>query len=185
MGCFSFYPTKNLGAIGEAGAITVCDAELDAAIRPRREWQGSAGNNARMDALQAAVLGVKLRHLETWTEARRKNAARYDRLLANSPARTPLEREGCHHVYHLYVVRVSNRDAVAKTMAESGVETGIHYPLPLHLDPRFADLGHREGDFPVAEAAAREVLSLPLDPALSEETTEAVASALLGALARG
>jgi len=184
-GCFSFYPTKNLGAIGEAGAITVCDLERDAAIRPLREWQGSAGNNARMDALQAAVLGVKLRHLEAWTEARRERAALYDRLLAATPARTPVERDGCRHVYHLYVVRVEGRDAVAKAMAESGVETGIHYPRPLHLDPRFADLGYTEGDFPVAEAAAREVLSLPLDPAHSEATTEAVASALLRALARG
>jgi dTDP-4-amino-4,6-dideoxygalactose transaminase len=134
------------------------------------------GFNYRMDGIQGAVLGVKLRHLEAWTDARRARAAEYARQLASTPVIPPTERPGARHVYHAYVVRVRDRDAWRSRLAEAGVQTGVHYPVPVHLQPAYRDLGYSQGDFPVAERAAREVLSLPIYPELTDEQIETIAS---------
>ena len=182
---FSFYPGKNLGAYGEGGAVVTSDPALAAPIRLLRSWGEERryehrlkGFNYRMDGIQGAILGVKLRHLEAWTEARRSRAALYDRLLAASTLRTPVVRRDCRHVYHCYVVRTANRDYVRQMLADQQIQTGVHYPIPVHLQPAYADLGYSAGDFPVAEAAAREVLSLPIFPEMTDAQVEAVASAL-------
>jgi len=136
------------------------------------------GYNYRLEGMQGAILRVKLRHLEAWTEARRAAAARYDRLLAGSGVPTPIARDDVRHVYHLYVVRTPARAAWQATLLEQGMQTAIHYPAPVHLLPAFADLGYREGQFPHAERAAREVLSLPMFPELTAEQGETVAHAV-------
>jgi len=190
-GCFSFYPSKNLGAYGEAGAITTRDEARARVLRRLRDWGAEEkfhhverGSNARMDALQAAILGVKLRHLEAWNAHRRECAHLYDRLLEGSGAGLPVEAPGAHHVYHLYVVRVPDRDAVAEELLAQGIETRVHYPRPLHLQPCYAELGLGPGALPVAERLCGEVLSLPLHAELSTEQVETVAAALRAALAR-
>lgn len=182
---FSFYPGKNLGAFGEGGAVVTGDRDLAKTMRLLRSWGEEhryehrlRGFNYRMDGMQGAILGVKLRHLEAWTEARRSRAALYDRLLADATLQTPVVRENCRHVYHCYVVRTANRDQVRQTLADQQIQTGVHYPIPVHLQPAYADLGYAAGDFPVAEAAAREVLSLPIFPEMTDAQVEAVASAL-------
>lgn len=180
-GCFSFYPGKNLGACGEGGMVVTSDDEQARLIRMQRDWGQDRryhhvleGFNYRMDAIQGAVLRVKLRHLESWSEARRTRAQLYARLLANSPVEPPIEAQGNRHVWHIFAVRTPNRQQLQQMLAHEGVETGLHYPVPVHLQPSFADLGHRSGDFPVTEAAANSVLSLPLYPELGLREVEMV-----------
>jgi dTDP-4-amino-4,6-dideoxygalactose transaminase len=182
VGCFSFYPGKNLGAAGEGGAVTTDDDELAARVRLLRDWGAEGkyhhvmrGYNARLEELQAAILRVKLAELESWTEARRAHAARYRELLAGAGVDLPEEAPGRRHVYHVFAIRHPERDRLAGELAARGVATGIHYPVPVHLQPGYADLGYGPGDFPVAERAAREVLSLPMYPELRPDQVEAVA----------
>jgi dTDP-4-amino-4,6-dideoxygalactose transaminase len=185
LACFSFYPGKNLGAYGEGGMVTTANDDYARTVRMLRDWGAEKkyqhvlkGYNYRLEGMQGAILRVKLRHLEAWTEARRAAAARYDRLLAGSSVFTPIARGDVRHAYHLYVVRTPDRAAWQATLLEQGVQTAIHYPAPVHLLPPFADLGYREGQFPHAERAAREVLSLPMFPELTAEQGETVARAV-------
>ncbi|MBI4263015.1 MAG: DegT/DnrJ/EryC1/StrS family aminotransferase [Acidobacteria bacterium] len=185
IGCFSFYPAKNLGAFGEGGAAVTDNPQCAETMRLLRSWGEKTryehtlkGFNYRMDAIQGAVLGVKLRHLNAWTDARRRHAATYRRLLADTPARAPMERPGSRHVYTVYAVRLAQRDVWRARLREAQIETGVHYPIPVHLQPAYRDLGYAEGDFPVSEAAAREVLSLPLFPEMTDGQIEEVARAL-------
>lgn len=186
IGCFSFYPGKNLGACGEGGGVVTDDAALAATIRQLRDW-GQAGRynhvrhgfNYRMDGIQGAVLQVKLRHLPAWTDARRRVAHLYDELLAGSGILTPARPEALEHVYHVYAIRSAARDELAQRLADAGVATGMHYPRPVHLQPAYADLGYREGDFPIAERLAREMLSLPIYPELTEAQQRQICDALL------
>jgi dTDP-4-amino-4,6-dideoxygalactose transaminase len=182
MGCFSFYPGKNLGAAGEGGAVTTDDDELAAHLRLLRDWGAEhkyqhvlRGFNYRLEELQAAILRVKLAELEDWTESRRAHAARYRELLAGAAVGLPEETPGRRHVYHVFAIRHPERDRLAGELAEQGVATGIHYPVPVHLQPAYSDLGYGPGDFPVAERAASEVLSLPMYPELRPDQVEAVA----------
>jgi dTDP-4-amino-4,6-dideoxygalactose transaminase len=170
-GCFSFYPSKNLGAYGDAGAVVTSHEGLAEELRSLRQYGQSSkyqherlGYNARLDSLQAAVLEVKLRHLDDGNRRRRAAAAFYSAGLKEG-----IGRPGPEGVFHLYVIRVHNRDQLQKELGEVGIETGIHYPIPLHLQPCFRDLGHAEGDFPVAERMAREILSLPIYPQIRED----------------
>ena len=185
LGCFSFYPGKNLGAYGEGGAVVTNDAALAKKIRLLRSWgeatryeHSCRGFNFRMDGIQGAILGVKLRYLDDWINARRRNASEYGRQLADFDMCLPVERAGCRHVYHLYVVRLSDRDAWRTTLADAGVQTGVHYPIPVHLQPAYRDLGYARGDFPVSERAGEEVLSLPIFPELTFDQIATVASVL-------
>jgi dTDP-4-amino-4,6-dideoxygalactose transaminase len=175
IGCFSFYPTKNLGALGDGGLATTQDPELAGRLRSLRVYGGrerylheELGFNSRLDEIQAAVLRVKLAFLEQWTERRRAIAERYRVGLAGSGVGLPVEAPGSRHVYHQFAIRVPDRDAVQRRMAERGVRTAVYYPLPLHLQPMYRELGHRSGDFPEAERAAREVLCLPIYPELTD-----------------
>ncbi len=185
IGCFSFYPGKNLGACGEGGAIVTDNPDYATAIRQLRDW-GQAGKynhvrrgyNYRLDTIQAAALTVKLAHLAAWTEARRKVAATYDALLAGGPAAPPLPARGSEHAYHVYAVRVAERDRVQAELKEQGIPTLIHYPKPVHLQPAYADLGYGAGRFPVSESYAAETLSLPIYPELTEAQAGEVAAAL-------
>ncbi len=190
-GCLSFYPTKNLGAYGDAGMVVTDSEELARRVRTMRN-HGQAekyvstelGWNSRLDELQAAFLCVKLRHLDQWTQRRQAVAARYTELLAPlEPIRVPRIAPLATHVFHQYTIRVANRDAVAERLAEQGIATAVHYPVPLHLQPVFAHLGGRRGDCPVAERAAEAVLSLPMYPELSKAQIERVASAVANAVA--
>jgi dTDP-4-amino-4,6-dideoxygalactose transaminase len=183
VGCFSFYPTKNLGAAGEAGIITMQDDALAARLRRLRVHGGETeyhhseiGFNSRLDTLQAAVLRVKLPHLDAWSQARRDRAARYTRLLTDAGlvelVTPPFVREDALHIFHQYVIRVSppaQRDALIEHLKANGVGTKIYYPVPLHLQECFSHLGYSEGDFPESERAARETLALPMFPELTEE----------------
>jgi dTDP-4-amino-4,6-dideoxygalactose transaminase len=189
IGCFSFYPGKNLGAYGEGGAAVTNNPRYADTMRLLRSWGEKTryehrlkGFNYRMDGLQGAILGVKLKHLERWTEARRAHAEAYRRLLADAPVRTPLERPGARHVYHVYSVRVPQRDAWRARLAEQHIQTGVHYPIPVHLQPAYRDLGYQVGQFPVAETVAREVLSLPLFPEMTPVQIETVAAVLRAGL---
>lgn len=186
----SFYPGKNLGAYGDAGAVMTHDDDLAAEVRALRNYGSEVkyhhpkmGFNSRLDPIQAAILGVKLGHLAAWTDARRAAAARYDRLLAGvEGVRLPVTPEGTDPVWHLYVVRVAERDRVLKAMQAAGVGVGVHYPMPCHLQGAFAKLGHARGDFPVAEEAARTMISLPIFPEITEAQQEEVVGALRAAL---
>ena len=185
LGCFSFYPGKNLGAYGEGGAVVTSDPDLAKKIRLLRAWGEETryehkyrGFNYRMDGVQGAILGVKLRHLESWTEARRRNAAEYARQLADTSVTLPRERDDVRHVYHLYVVRLQQRDAWRDRLTEAGVQTGVHYPIPVHLQPAYRDLGYSAGAFPVCERASTEVLSLPMFPELTHQQIKEIALAL-------
>ncbi|MEO8680638.1 MAG: DegT/DnrJ/EryC1/StrS family aminotransferase [Vicinamibacterales bacterium] len=184
-GCFSFYPGKNLGAYGEGGIVVTNRGDYTRDIRMLRDWGQERkyhhvlkGYNYRMEGLQGAILRVKLRRLSAWTDARRANAAIYHSLLADSGVVVPTEAAYARHVYHVYAVRTGTRAALERTMHANGVSTGIHYPVPVHLQPAYADLGHRVGDFPESERAANEVLSLPMYPELSHTQIEQVASAI-------
>lgn len=185
LACFSFYPTKNLGAFGDGGMVVTNDAQLAERVRLLREygWRSryvsdAAGQNSRLDELQAAVLRVKLRHLEAENERRRALAQRYTALLAGGSAAPPGERPGARHVFHLYVVRSARRDDLQRFLRDQGIGTGIHYPVPVHLQPAYRRLGLAPGSLPVSERLTREVLSLPLYPELSEEQVERVAQAV-------
>ena len=174
VGCFSFYPGKNLGAYGEGGAVTTNDDAIAERVRSLRDHAQSVryqheelGFNYRMDGIQGAVLGVKLAHLDSWTAGRRQAAAQYQTLLKHLPLTLPVEAENHYHVWHLYVVRHPQRDQIRQALSAAGVDTGLHYPIPVHLQPAYAHLGHRPGDFPVAEQVARECLSLPIYAELS------------------
>jgi dTDP-4-amino-4,6-dideoxygalactose transaminase len=188
LGCFSFYPAKNLGACGEAGALLTNDSELAHTAKLLRDWGQSAkynhllkGYNYRMDAIQAAVLGVKLKHLEAWTEARRAHAAHYDSLLTGYGIQIPAHEDGYRHVYHVYAVCLSGREMARRRLNAAGVACSMHYPIPVHLQPAYVDLGYRVGDFPVAERFAAETLSLPIYPELRSEQIERVTAVLLEA----
>lgn len=189
MGCFSFYYAKNLGAYGEAGAITTSDPELERRIRVLRSHGESVryhhtvmGFNSRADEIQCAVLDMKLPYLDRWNAARRAHAARYDALLADLPVTRPEQICGDEHVYHQYVIRTPQRDRVREALDARGIGTGIHYPIPVHLQPASKDLGYGRGDFPESERAADEMLSLPMYPELTEVQIDAVVSALRDAV---
>ncbi|MFB2773265.1 DegT/DnrJ/EryC1/StrS family aminotransferase [Pelatocladus sp. BLCC-F211] len=185
IGCFSFYPGKNLGAYGEGGAVVTNNPEYARTIKMLRDWGQEQryhhvlkGYNYRMDGIQGAILRVKLRYLDAWTEARRKHAALYDQLLANSSITTPRVMPYSYHVYHVYAVRTHQRDALQQKLKEREIQTGIHYPIPVHLQQAYADLGYKVGDFPCAELVANEVLSLPMCAELSSEQIEFVSAAV-------
>jgi dTDP-4-amino-4,6-dideoxygalactose transaminase len=181
--CLSFYPTKNLGAYGDAGMVVTNSAELAARVRTLRNHGQSAkylssepGWNSRLDEIQAAILRVKLRHLSNWQRARRSHAAEYNRLLSQIPGvMPPLAPESFEHVYHQYTIRIEKRDALQKFLNERKIGSTVYYPYPLHLQPLYASLGHQAGDFPHAERAAQEVLSLPMYPELRKEQIARVA----------
>ncbi len=187
LGAFSFYPGKNLGAYGEGGALTLNDDALAARARSlrdhgsaRRYYHDELGYNYRMEGLQGAILRVKLQRLAAWTAARRRVARRYQELLADTPLRLPQEAEGSQSVWHLFVVRHPDRDALKAHLEAAGIGCALHYPLPLHLQRCFVDLGYREGDFPVAEQAARECLALPIYPELTDAQIERVVAVIKG-----
>jgi dTDP-4-amino-4,6-dideoxygalactose transaminase len=184
---FSFYPGKNLGACGEAGAITTNDAALAQKCRmlrdhgqARKYYHDLEGYNGRLDAIQAGILLAKLRHLPRWNELRRQAAAEYDRLLSgsNHGLALPVEPSWAKSVYHLYVVRTPNRDAMIQHLAAQGIGSGIHYPIPLHLQKAYSSLGYQRGDFPASEQAAAEILSLPMFPQFQPEQQQRVAAAI-------
>jgi len=190
MACFSFYPGKNLGAYGEGGAVTTSNPEHARTIRMLRDWGQDRkyhhllrGFNYRMEGFQGAILRVKLRHLERWTEARLKVVRLYNELLANSGLELPAEMPWARHVYHVYTLRTDDRDGLQAALQAEGIQTGIHYPVPAHLQPAYADLGYGRGDFPRSESAAEQVLSLPLYPELSSEAVAEVAGAVKHAVA--
>jgi dTDP-4-amino-4,6-dideoxygalactose transaminase len=185
-GCFSFYPGKNLGAYGEAGAVTTNDKDLADRLRifrdhgqPKRYYHDVVGWNGRMDGFQGAVLGVKLKFLEEWNNGRRENAKRYNKYLSDIEGIIlPEEADFAHHVYHIYPIRVKNRDRVTEALVEKGINCGIHYPVPIHLQKAYEFQGHRLGDFPIAEKIASELLSLPMFPELTEEQIAYVTDSL-------
>jgi dTDP-4-amino-4,6-dideoxygalactose transaminase len=186
MGCFSFYPGKNLGAYGEGGMVVTNNPEYARTIRMLRDWGQESryhhtlkGYNYRMDGIQGAILRVKLRYLDQWTEARRTHAAQYDKLLADSGVETPSVMPYSHHVYHIYAVRSQQRDALQRKLQEQGIQTGIHYPVPVHLQPAYADLGYQVGAFPHAETASREVLSLPMFAELTAELQALIVNSVI------
>ena len=183
LACFSFYPGKNLGAYGEGGAVVTANPEYADTVRSLRNWGESQryhhdlrGFNYRLEGMQGAILRVKLRHLERWTEARRNNASIYNELLQGCGVITPVQMPYARHVYHVYVIRASNRDALAQTLRAAGVQYGIHYPLPIYLQKAYRDSRYKEGDFPVAERVAQEVLSLPMYPELLRPQMEEVSA---------
>ena len=189
IGCFSFYPGKNLGAYGEGGAAVTDNAQFADTMRLLRSWgertryeHSMRAFNYRMDGIQGAILGVKMKHLESWTEARRTLAERYECLLEGTPVSTPRARQDVRHVYHVYAVRLAQRDRWRTWLTDRGIQTGVHYPVPLHLQPAYRDLGYGAGDFPVSESVAREILSLPLFPEMTDQQVQEVAGALRSGL---
>jgi dTDP-4-amino-4,6-dideoxygalactose transaminase len=184
--CFSFYPGKNLGAYGEGGAVTTSNSGYARTIRMLRDWgqdrkyhHALPGFNYRMEAFQGAILRVKLRHLDRWTEARRAMAEKYNQLLAGSAVELPAEMAWARHVYHLYTLRTHRRDMLQESLLKKGIQTGIHYAMPAHLQPAYANLGYGRGDLPHSEKAADEVLSLPLYPEMTDDQIQMVAQAVL------
>jgi dTDP-4-amino-4,6-dideoxygalactose transaminase len=192
-GCFSFFPSKNLGAFGDAGLLTTDDETLAHEARLLRNhgaepkyFHKRIGGNFRLDALQAAVLRVKLPHLDGWTARRRENADRYDRLFGESAAADritlPARNPDCHHIFNQYIVRVPARDAVRARLTAAGTGSEIYYPVPFHLQECFAPLGYRKGDFPAAEAAAAETLALPIYSELTDAQQREVVAAVADAV---
>jgi dTDP-4-amino-4,6-dideoxygalactose transaminase len=186
--CLSFYPTKNLGAYGDAGMVVTNSDEMAARLNTLRNHGQSAkyvssepGWNSRLDEIQAAILRVKLRHLTDWQKARQAHAAAYTKLLLGIPGvAPPLVPEGFEHVFHQYTIRVERREALVQLLNERKIGSSVYYPVPLHLQPLYASLGHKAGDFPHAEHAAQEVLSLPMFPELRSEQITRVAEAVSG-----
>jgi dTDP-4-amino-4,6-dideoxygalactose transaminase len=184
--CMSFYPTKNLGAYGDAGMVVTNSNEMAARLKSLRNHGQSAkyvssepGWNSRLDEIQAAILRVKLRHLPEWQRARQAHAAAYTKVLLSIPGvMPPLIPEGYEHVFHQFTIRVEQRDALAQSLSERKIGSAVYYPVPLHLQPLYASLGHKAGDFPHAEHAAQEVLSLPMFPELRPEQITRVAEAV-------
>jgi dTDP-4-amino-4,6-dideoxygalactose transaminase len=186
MGAFSFYPTKNLGAFGDAGAVTTKDQALAERIRLLRQhgWQtryisSRRGLNSRLDELQAAILRVKLRHLDGWNDRRRKLASLYTSLLDGACITLPYEPEDALHVFHHYTIRSAQRDALRSFLKSRGVATLVHYPLPVHQQPAYQDLGYSYGSLPESESAASQVLSLPLFPEMSPDEIAYVSRAVI------
>lgn len=191
LGCFSFYPGKNLGACGEGGMVVTNNEAYAQNIRMLRDWGQTRkyhhdykGFNYRMEGVQGAILRVKLRHLETWTDARREHAAHYNELLADTGARIPIQEDDARHVYHVYGVRISSRDAIQDALQARDIQTGIHYPIPVHLQKAYRELGYSAGDFPVTEQASTELLSLPMFPELERDQIEEVCDAVRQEVAR-
>ena len=181
LGCFSFYPGKNLGAYGEGGLVTTDNPEFARRIKMLRDWGAEKkyqhvlkGFNYRMEGVQGAILRVKLRHLEAWTEARRAHAALYRRALAEADVRLPVDNPGNRNVYHIYPVLTPHRGEFMQRLSEQGIGAGIHYPQPVHLLPAYADLGYRAGEFPVSERIAAQEISLPMFPELTAEEVDYV-----------
>lgn len=188
---FSFYPSKNLGAWGDGGMVVTGDDALAGKLRLLRNYgqrvkyhHSVAGTNSRLDTIQAAVLGVKLPYLDDWNDSRRHHAASYSTLLSGR-LETPVTLPHVDHVYHLYVVETDRRETLQQALRERGIDSGIHYPVPVHLQEAFAHLGHRQGEFPVTERAATRILSLPMYPELTETQLTHVATAVGDALDAG
>jgi dTDP-4-amino-4,6-dideoxygalactose transaminase len=188
-GCFSFYPTKNLGAFGDGGMVTTDDPEVADRLRSLRAhgartryYHETLGLNSRLDEIQAAILRVKLKYLEEWTEARRGIARQYQESVGVANVVLPEERPGCRHVYHQYTIRSGQRDELQDRLKIRGIGSTVYYPLPLHLQPVFAELGGQPGDLPESERASREVLSLPMYPEMTRDEA-AVTGTLVAALA--
>ena len=185
-GSFSFYPGKNLGAYGEGGAVVTQDEEIARKIRMIRDhgqakkyFHDTEGYNGRLDAIQAGVLRIKLRRLEKWNQSRRENAAYYNKLLSRIDGVTlPVEADFARSVYHLYVILVDNRDDLQQFLNDKGIASGLHYPLPLHMQKAYAHLGYKKGSFPVTESVADKLLSLPMFPELTREQIEYVAESI-------
>lgn len=189
LACFSFYPGKNLGAYGEGGALVTQDEALAARARrlrehgqSRRYYHEELGYNYRMDSVQAAVLSAKLKRLDAWNAARTRHARRYDKLLAELPVIRPAFFDDTQSVWHLYVIECDRRDEIRDQLAAAGVETGLHYPVPIHLQNAYVHLGYHEGDFPHSEALARRCLSLPMFAEMTEAQQQHVVEALAAAL---
>lgn len=185
-GCFSFYPGKNLGACGEGGAVTTNDVALAQRIRLWRDHGSSKryehifpGLNMRMEGLQGGILSVKLKCLDRWNDQRRQAAAAYSKALADTGIAIPTEMDYGRHVYHLYVIQSDNRDALRQRLTDVGIESGLHYPIPLHLQEAYHSLGYKQGDFPVTEKLKSRILSLPMYPGIRTEAVERVVSELL------
>jgi dTDP-4-amino-4,6-dideoxygalactose transaminase len=181
LGCFSFYPAKNLGAYGEGGLVVTSNEEFARTMRMMRDWGQERkyhhvlkGFNYRMDGVQGAILRVKLRRLDEWNEARRRHAASYNELLAETTLKTPVEMAGAIHVYHIYAVRTPLRDALQGALSAEEIQTAIHYPIPVHLQKAYAEYGYGPGDLPVTEQAGKELLSLPMFPELKRDQIEKV-----------
>ncbi len=188
LGCFSFYPTKNLGAFGEAGAITTNDEKFAARLRQLRDHaqiekyrHEELGFNYRMDELQGAILGIKLRHLDGWNMARSELAKAYTSRLAKTALTVPSESPGRKHVWHLFVVRSPQRDDLCRELSRAAIGTGLHYPIPLHLQPAYSFLGYQPGDFPVAEKLANQCLSLPMFPGLKQTELDRICDVIAAA----
>lgn len=184
-GCFSFYPTKNLGAYGDAGMVVCRDREIAKKIRMLRNYGEKSkynnairGFNSRLDEVQAAILRVKLRFLENWNHARRRHAKLYQNLLKETNVILPIEKKESYHVYHLYVIRSKKRDALQTSLQQQGIGTAIHYPMPIHFQDAYADLGYKKGTFPFTEECMKEILSLPIYPELTEQEISQVAKAI-------
>ena len=182
IGCYSFYPTKNLGAFGDGGMIVTNDEELFKKIKLLRMYGEKEryksilqGRISRLDEIQAAILSFKLQYLDKWNERRREIAGKYRSHLENSPCRLPPALPFTKHVYHLFVIRTKKRDSLKNYLEKKGIATGIHYPQPIHLVPSFKSLGYKEGDFPESEKAAKEILSLPMFPELKDSEIVKVA----------
>ena len=185
IGCFSFFPTKNLGGYGDGGMMVTNNKELADKMKMLRVHGSSpkyyhkvVGINSRLDAIQAAALSVKLKYLDQWNEARRRNAGLYNQLLSEKDIITPKEASACKHIYNQYTIRVKDRDNLREYLKVKGIATEIYYPLPLHLQECFKDLGYKKGDFPESESAAKETLSIPVYPELTEGEIREVASAI-------
>jgi dTDP-4-amino-4,6-dideoxygalactose transaminase len=190
LGCFSFYPGKNLGAYGEGGALVTDRPDLARRVSLLRDWGQETkydhiipGYNYRMDEIQSAILTVKMDYIERWTEARRSLAERYDALLSDLPFARPQPPRYTRHVYHVYAVRLQRRDDALTLLRDAGIGSGIHYPVPVHLQRAYAELGYRAGDFPVTEMLANELLSLPIYPEMLLEQADEVVSTLRNAAA--
>lgn len=188
--CFSFFPSKNLGGAGDGGIVVTGDKDLADRIRllrqhgsPKKYYHSLIGYNSRLDALQAAILSVKLKYIDNWNNARREKAKYYNKLFKDTDIITPKELGHVKHVYHLYIIRVPNRVDVEHALKENGIGCGVYYPVPLHLQDVYKDLGYREWDLPVSEAASHETLAIPLYPELREEDMEKIAGIVKGAIA--
>lgn len=186
MGCLSFFPAKNLGAYGDGGMILTSDEELNRKLcmirdhgSDRRYHHAILGLNSRLDALQAAILRVKLKYIDDWNEARKDRAALYTELLRNAAVQVPTVLDDRTHVFHQYTLRVKNRDGLREFLQKNGIASAIHYPIPLHMQPAFHDPGQAEGNFPIAEGIARDVISLPMYPELTEEAIQFIASKII------
>ena len=185
IGIFSFYPGKNLGAYGDAGAVVTNDPDISNKIamlrnhgRTKKYEHEYEGYNCRLDTLQAAILRVKLKYINSWNEARRNHASSYRKLLQNTDIILPTEQKDNKHIYHIFAVRVADRDNLLNKLKNEGIGAGIHYPIPLHLQPAYRYLGYKKGDFPITEKCAREIISLPMYPELNEVKIKKIAEAI-------